>query len=74
MCVFQESIIDLESDLEEQKENEQRWASKHKRALDQVSKQPINEISLLQIWEFDHIKYKYDFTIDEISMGGANQY
>ncbi|XP_056587425.1 cingulin-like protein 1 isoform X2 [Triplophysa dalaica] len=32
----QESIIDLEGDLEEQQENEQRWASKHKRALDQT--------------------------------------
>ncbi|XP_051536893.1 cingulin-like isoform X2 [Myxocyprinus asiaticus] len=31
----QEKIIDLESDLEELQENEQRWASKHKRALDQ---------------------------------------
>ncbi|KAA0719674.1 Cingulin [Triplophysa tibetana] len=32
----QENIIDLEGDLEEQQENEQRWASKHKRALDQT--------------------------------------
>ncbi|XP_059398143.1 cingulin-like protein 1 isoform X2 [Carassius carassius] len=31
----QEKIIDLEADLEELQENEQRWASKHKRALDQ---------------------------------------
>lgn len=31
----QEKIIDLEADLEELHENEQRWASKHKRALDQ---------------------------------------
>ncbi|XP_058614743.1 cingulin-like protein 1 isoform X1 [Onychostoma macrolepis] len=31
----QEKIIDLEGDLEELQENEQRWASKHKRALDQ---------------------------------------
>ncbi|XP_051960363.1 cingulin-like protein 1 isoform X2 [Xyrauchen texanus] len=31
----QEKAIDLESDLEEIQENEQRWASKHKRALDQ---------------------------------------
>ncbi|XP_051534094.1 cingulin-like protein 1 isoform X2 [Myxocyprinus asiaticus] len=31
----QEKIIDLESDLEDLQENEQRWASKHKRALDQ---------------------------------------
>ncbi|XP_051961830.1 cingulin-like [Xyrauchen texanus] len=31
----QEKIIDLESDLEDLQENEQKWASKHKRALDQ---------------------------------------
>ncbi|CAM4664276.1 unnamed protein product [Leuciscus chuanchicus] len=31
----QEKIIDLEADLEELHENEQRWVSKHKRALDQ---------------------------------------
>ncbi|XP_039523985.1 cingulin-like protein 1 isoform X2 [Pimephales promelas] len=31
----QEKIIDLEADLEELHENDQRWASKHKRALDQ---------------------------------------
>lgn len=31
----QENIIDLEGDLEELHENEQRWAAKHKRALDQ---------------------------------------
>ncbi|XP_016423565.1 cingulin-like [Sinocyclocheilus rhinocerous] len=42
MCFFkqlklaQEKIIDLEGDLEELQENEQRWASKHKRAVDQV--------------------------------------
>ncbi len=36
ICVFQEKIIDLEGDEEELQENEQRWASKHKRALDQV--------------------------------------
>lgn len=43
VCVcYQESIIDLEGDLEEQQENEQRWASKHKRALDQVNKHHNN--------------------------------
>ncbi|XP_016325615.1 cingulin-like protein 1 [Sinocyclocheilus anshuiensis] len=31
----QEKVIDLEGDLEELQENEQRWASKHKRAVDQ---------------------------------------
>ncbi|KAI4883037.1 hypothetical protein NFI96_029471 [Prochilodus magdalenae] len=31
----QEKLIDLETDLEEIQENEQRWASKHKKALEQ---------------------------------------
>ncbi|XP_066502052.1 myosin heavy chain, embryonic smooth muscle isoform-like isoform X2 [Hoplias malabaricus] len=31
----QENLIDLETDLEEMQENEQRWASKHKKALEQ---------------------------------------
>ncbi len=33
----QEKIIDLESDLEELQDSEQRWASKHKRAIEQVN-------------------------------------
>ncbi|KAL2099667.1 hypothetical protein ACEWY4_004061 [Coilia grayii] len=32
----QESIIDLESDLEEMHDSEQRWAAKHKRAIEQT--------------------------------------
>ncbi|XP_037402078.1 cingulin-like protein 1 isoform X4 [Pygocentrus nattereri] len=31
----QENLIDLETDLEEMQENEQRWAGKHKKALEQ---------------------------------------
>lgn len=30
-------MIDLESDLEELHDSEQRWATKHKRAIEQVS-------------------------------------
>lgn len=30
-------MIDLESDLEELHESEQRWAAKHKRAIEQVN-------------------------------------
>lgn len=33
---FQEKMIDLESDLEELHDSEQRWAAKHKRAIEQV--------------------------------------
>lgn len=33
---FQEKLIDLESDLEELHDSEQRWAAKQKRAIDQV--------------------------------------
>ncbi|XP_042250915.1 cingulin-like isoform X5 [Thunnus maccoyii] len=33
---FQEKIIDLESDLEELQDSEQRWAAKHKRAIEQT--------------------------------------
>ena len=29
-------MIDLETDLEEVNDSEQRWAAKHKRALEQV--------------------------------------
>lgn len=32
----QEKMIDLESDLEELHDSEQRWAAKHKRAIEQV--------------------------------------
>ncbi|KAJ8007391.1 hypothetical protein DPEC_G00117020 [Dallia pectoralis] len=32
----QEKLIDMESDLEEMQDSEQRWTSKHKRALDQI--------------------------------------
>lgn len=32
-------MIDLESDLEELHDSEQRWAAKHKRAIEQVNTQ-----------------------------------
>ncbi|KAI3361928.1 hypothetical protein L3Q82_012276, partial [Scortum barcoo] len=34
--LFQEKMIDLESDLEELHDSEQRWAAKHKRAIEQT--------------------------------------
>lgn len=37
LCLFKEKIIDLESDLEELHDSEQRWAAKHKRAIEQVN-------------------------------------
>lgn len=37
LCLFKEKIIDLESDLEELQDSEQRWAAKHKRAIEQVN-------------------------------------
>lgn len=36
LCWFQEKIIDLEGDLEELHDSEQRWAAKQKRAIEQV--------------------------------------
>lgn len=32
----QEKMLDMESDLEELHDSEQRWAAKHKRAIEQV--------------------------------------
>lgn len=32
----QEKMLDMESDLEELHDSEQRWATKHKRAIEQV--------------------------------------
>lgn len=34
---FQEKMIDLETDVEELHESEQRWAAKQKRAIEQVN-------------------------------------
>lgn len=34
--MFQEKMLDMESDLEELHDSEQRWAAKHKRAIEQV--------------------------------------
>ncbi|CAL1569124.1 unnamed protein product [Knipowitschia caucasica] len=42
--VFQEKIIDLETDLEELHDSEQRWASKHKRTLEQVEQHQLKFI------------------------------
>lgn len=35
--IFQEKMLDMESDLEELHDSEQRWAAKHKRAIEQVN-------------------------------------
>lgn len=34
--LFQEKMLDMESDLEELHDSEQRWAAKQKRAIEQV--------------------------------------
>lgn len=34
--ISQEKMLDMESDLEELHDSEQRWAAKHKRAIEQV--------------------------------------
>jgi len=39
-CGVQEKMIDLESDLEELHDSEQRWANKHKRSIEQVKNAP----------------------------------
>ena len=36
LLLLQEKMIDLETDLEEVNDSEQRWAAKHKRAIEQV--------------------------------------
>lgn len=35
--VFQEKMIDLETEAEELHDSEQKWAAKHKRAIEQVN-------------------------------------
>lgn len=36
----QEKLIDMETDLEELLESEQRWAAKHKKTIEQVGRHP----------------------------------
>lgn len=36
LLCWQEKMIDLESEVEELHDSEQRWAAKHKRATEQV--------------------------------------
>lgn len=45
LCL-QEKMIDLESEVEELHDSEQRWAVKHKRAVEQVGWPSANTLSL----------------------------
>lgn len=51
--ISQEKMLDMESDLEELHDSEQRWAAKHKRAIEQVLLRLLPPLSLL--YEVEHL-------------------